>query len=350
MIPLLRAFLPKPKSVVDERFGIGAARRVAVAIDEEVSRHCSYRGPLTIFLFDVVPPDGRSGSLVIDSFASGDSADELPSPEAAHQELLDATFHRVAIELGYSGRLAIGFKDRVQANGYPFSLKGCIARSVRTGTLSFTRIDGSIEEDCDDGVAVSSEAFDSEELSRLERYSIDFDAARDKALRLGLSVPPADTRREGVLGRGDTDIAREIIEAVQRQYSLEWMVGGCLHVSYFMRDIVEQIAGMRAFLTVGAVTFLEKEMFRFTDEQMENWLQRGIPQGVEDLHAWLTLESMEIVDLTYFVTLATVVPNLGVEPMPILASPAVLVGVQHTPLVVADDIVSRLGAVRYFRS
>lgn len=61
MFELLRALFSKPmnaQNVADQRFGIGAARPVAIALDDEVSRLCSYRGRLAILLFDVMPPDG----------------------------------------------------------------------------------------------------------------------------------------------------------------------------------------------------------------------------------------------------------------------------------------------------
>lgn len=348
MFPILRSFFAKPKNFTDERFGSGATRRMAIAVDEEVSRRCSYRGHLVIFLFDVVPPDARSGSLIINSVASGAPNEELPSPEQVYEELLGAAFRRIALELGYTGRVGISFKDRIGPDGYPFRLQGRIDRRVQDGTLTFCAINGLIEDPFDNNNGSYDEIFEPDGLARLEQYSSEFQAARRKAVEFGFSVPPNTPRKKSVLGCGDSDIAQAIIKAVQERYPLELMVGGCLHVSYFMRNIVESITGMRAFYTVGAVRFQEKELYRFTDAQLLNWIENGIPQGVEGLHAWLTLESMEIVDLTYFVTLAAVVPHLGVDAMPVLGSPAVLVGVKHTPLLSADDIIERLGTVNIF--
>ena len=134
----LRALFFKPikaQNVADQRFGVGAARRVAIALDDEVSRLCSYRGRLAIVLFDVMPPGTRSGSLVIDSAATGAVHGALPPPAEMHDELLVATFERIADELGYIGRIGISFSDYAHPDGYPFRLEGVSARSIEDGSL-----------------------------------------------------------------------------------------------------------------------------------------------------------------------------------------------------------------------
>lgn len=139
MFQALRSFFSKlttPYNVADQRFGLGAARRVAIAVDDEVSRLCSYRGHMAILLFDVMPPDCRAGALLIDSCATGTLDDSLPKPEQVHDELVCATFGRIARELGYTGRIGISFTEHIQENGYRYCLRGATARSVESGRLS----------------------------------------------------------------------------------------------------------------------------------------------------------------------------------------------------------------------
>lgn len=139
MLEQIRLFfckLASPQNLTDQRFGVGAARRVATAVDDEVSRLCSYRGGLDVYLLDVMPVDGRAGALAITSFATGAPDDALASPERVQEELLAATFSRISYELGYIGRIRIRFSDHTTVEGSQFCLDGATARSWEDGRLS----------------------------------------------------------------------------------------------------------------------------------------------------------------------------------------------------------------------
>lgn len=139
MFKQIRSLFSKPalpQNLADQRFGLGAARRVAIAVDYAVSKLCSYRGRMEIYLLDVMPLDGRAGALAITSFATGAPDDALASPDEVRSELLATTFSRIAYELGYIGRIRIGFTDYAQSDGSRFRLDGATARSWEDGSLS----------------------------------------------------------------------------------------------------------------------------------------------------------------------------------------------------------------------
>ena len=54
---------------------------------------------MEIYLLDVMSVDGRAGALAITSFATGETDDTFASPEEVQDELLAATFSRIAYEL-----------------------------------------------------------------------------------------------------------------------------------------------------------------------------------------------------------------------------------------------------------
>lgn len=113
MFTQIRSFFSQQKqqqNIADHRFGLGAARRVARAVDNEVSQLCAYRGHMEIYLLDVMPADGRAGALAM-SYATGETDDTFASPEGVRDELLAATFSRIGYELGYVGRIHIKFTD-----------------------------------------------------------------------------------------------------------------------------------------------------------------------------------------------------------------------------------------------
>lgn len=68
-----------------------------------------------------------------------------------------------------------------------------------------------------------------------------------------------------------------------------------------MRPILSEVIGAECALTFGYVTEGNDSFFRQEDDFFYSSLSSGVPDTV-NIHAWLTLPSMEILDLTLCTT------------------------------------------------
>lgn len=57
--------------------------------------------------------------------------------------------------------------------------------------------------------------------------------------------------------------------------------------------------GILSYFTIGSVALEGKEVYRQTEDSLEHLISDGIDFRAADLHAWLTLPSIEIIDMTF---------------------------------------------------
>jgi hypothetical protein len=90
----------------------------------------------------------------------------------------------------------------------------------------------------------------------------------------------------------------------------------CLKWSHFLAPWFEKQLKCKVWPTLGQVWQGEKQVFNPTWDDFKRWGKVGIQRTDLDgrmgfnLHAWLTLESGEIIDLTFMSTLAQVIPDV----------------------------------------
>jgi len=98
--------------------------------------------------------------------------------------------------------------------------------------------------------------------------------------------------------------------------SPEDLVAKCNLVSEVIREVIEKEIGCKAYLTIGDVTFNSKPFFNMDEQHVKTVIQSGkaslIPQKYNH-HAWITLESMEIIDFTLNTSMALLSDNLSDE-------------------------------------
>ncbi|HGE6737102.1 TPA: hypothetical protein ACGCBI_000529 [Serratia marcescens] len=91
--------------------------------------------------------------------------------------------------------------------------------------------------------------------------------------------------------------------------------GQCLKWCHFLQDYFEQAFECKVWVTVGQLWKGDKAVYSPSCRDINRWVNEGIQK--EDfenrsgfnLHAWLTMENGEIVDVSYLSTLASVFPD-----------------------------------------
>lgn len=106
-------------------------------------------------------------------------------------------------------------------------------------------------------------------------------------------------------------LSSDIINIIEIAVNDKWgggidsMAGKCVKVHSEMKPIIESILGVKAYLTFGYIKLQGKYVYkRDINELLENFEKAPVTEQEVSLHAWITLPSMEIIDLTTMVSWA----------------------------------------------
>lgn len=140
----------------------------------------------------------------------------------------------------------------------------------------------------------------------------------------------------------------ELISIIDETYggiSMERLLGKCAQVHFDFLGDIRRIFHPEALFTVGYVCSGENEYFKFGESDIENWLKNGINPNKMNLHAWVTLPSLEIIDLTFSATFAYVnkINEFGIA---ITKHVSELNGMSYHPMLVGEEAVFKLGVVQ----
>lgn len=133
------------------------------------------------------------------------------------------------------------------------------------------------------------------------------------------------------------------------------LVANCNIVSEVIRDVIEKEIGCKAYLTIGDVIIDQKPFFNIDPEYITSVIKTGekslYPQKYHH-HAWITLDSMEILDFTFNTSLALLSKNLS-EDMRMQLLGGVLSGhpdylkhgVTYNPVVLGEEFYQKYDSV-----
>ena len=120
----------------------------------------------------------------------------------------------------------------------------------------------------------------------------------------------------------------------------------CLTLNLNIRSAVESVFGCGAHLTFGYIQECEDKYFEFSYSKVEDWLSNGTYKKEVELHAWLTLDSMEIIDLTWPTTRAKILKSqYGIGASVTRHPDEFEEGLEYHPMIVGHDFPYKIKAV-----
>lgn len=205
-------------------------------------------------------------------------------------------------------------------------------------------------------MAVSKLTFKNKD-SNAELYSYDYKQEFQSALKrtgsLGIDVPPAD--HYAACYRSDKNINRLVagLSEVYGSISPRKFLGQCLNIHHQLKPLVDDCFKVKSYYTVGYVRRSGKDMFKITEADIAELLVSGMQGSTLHYHAWLTLPSMEIIDLT-LPTVSAVIKNNSNDLGGIIANnPNHLnekLKLKFKPVIVGQDFLTKIGALEKFES
>ncbi|MFA0005122.1 hypothetical protein AB4422_17295 [Vibrio splendidus] len=126
------------------------------------------------------------------------------------------------------------------------------------------------------------------------------------------------------------------------------LIGKCLQVHFDILDDVKNIFGADALFTLGYIYSGKQYYFQFDENDVATWLKGKIDKNNVKIHAWITLPSLEVLDLTFPLTYAKVV---GLKESPIAITKHAdefTGGMKYHPIIVGEEALFKLGLVKAF--
>lgn len=145
-------------------------------------------------------------------------------------------------------------------------------------------------------------------------YLVNMHVAGRLMRRLGYPVELPTSWRTSSFVRGDY---RWVVRSLKAAGVKDLRRGAllCLRYARYMQPFVEQELGMPVWVTVGQIWYRDRAILEPTWEGARRWVSEGIQQrdftagGGLNLHAWLTLASGEILELTFPSSMALANPG-----------------------------------------
>ncbi|MDL4860724.1 hypothetical protein NPJ88_000105 [Halomonas elongata] len=179
-------------------------------------------------------------------------------------------------------------------------------------------------------------------------YAQRFQAALDRTERFGLATPAVHPVTQRYLTEQATPALYEVLKEQMAGLGPEHLVARCIPIHRGLRPHVTSVLGCEALLTLGHVETPEQTRFERSEAAYQANLDGTYLGDLNRLHAWLTLPSMEILDLT-FVTSMAAVNGWGsqYEGLPILSHADELKdGLAYHPMLVGPAFLAEV-AVRH---
>lgn len=175
-------------------------------------------------------------------------------------------------------------------------------------------------------------------------YKNEFENAVQRSKRLGLLTPEITFTEDRFItgykmGRLFEDARKEF-----RGYNPKDFARKCIQIHKIIQPLVNKIFFGTSYYTIGYIHESPKDIYKITEEKIEEYLKEGLSSNSIELHTWITLPSMEIIDFSICSTLDEMhnKANIGVD---VLAKhPSKFSdGLRYCPVLVGTNFLDRLG-------
>ena len=181
-------------------------------------------------------------------------------------------------------------------------------------------------------------------------YKNEFESAVERTKNFGLKCPDVSYQEGRLL---TPDLMSGFAQAFQKHIgepSVEDVVAQCLSFHFALLEPMSKIIGMPCQFTIGYVETVDRLMFHQTEDDLLNILNNGVSEPSLNIHAWLTLPTMEIIDLSLPTSYAVLNNHKDGIGGVIAKHPDELTGgMKYHPMLVGEDFLRKSGAMIEFR-
>ena len=119
----------------------------------------------------------------------------------------------------------------------------------------------------------------------------------------------------------------------------------CMGIHYRLKPIFEKSLNTEVYLTLGKVKVYDQHLFEIEENEIKNLLINKVQEPL-NIHAWLTLPSMEIIDLTLATTYSIINKTEEGLGAAITKHYSELThGMTYEPMLIGDDFLRKTGGI-----
>ena len=178
-------------------------------------------------------------------------------------------------------------------------------------------------------------------------YKTEFLDALENSQKCGIAVPKVELTDERYLNSSSLAKLSSRLQKEMHGMTEDELVATCLSIHLDLISSVEDIFGCKAYYTIGWVSGDGWEMFKQTRDSLESMLKQGIDGAGVNLHCWLTLPSLEILDFTLPTSYAKVNKTReGVGHAITMHYTELTLGMKYRPMIIGEDILFKSGAAK----
>nr|WP_219826148.1 hypothetical protein [Scandinavium goeteborgense] len=180
-------------------------------------------------------------------------------------------------------------------------------------------------------------------------YCEEFQKALDRSAHFDLAPPEGVSEAPGRLMNHEriAQLQRVLAPVYEGIVSYEQMVGQCMPLHLKARPVLEEWLGCPVYYTLGWIDDgSAKGLHKFDDAMISNKLANGHHDEAINIHAWLTLPTMEIIDLTLSTSISILQGLKGGEGGAIINKADEVTGFTYKPMLVGESFLSKIGILQ----
>ena len=184
------------------------------------------------------------------------------------------------------------------------------------------------------------------EVSIQDPYEVTFGKALIRSRQWGLQPVRFQPSQKRYVSDANTELLRRCLQDNFEKVHPQQISQQCFMVHAAMIGPLEEAIGVPLTYTIGYVTLNGRPVFHTPIRQLRSIMQSGMTSPALNLHAWLTLPSHEIIDLTFATTfgmLNNIPETIGL--MSFLHPRDLKGGTKYHPQLVGDAYLYQIGAM-----
>ena len=148
-------------------------------------------------------------------------------------------------------------------------------------------------------------------------------------------------------------VMKNLLSAIKNEFGLidsNELLGNCFAVNYTFFDIIKKCLGCEIYYTIGWIQYDDKQVFYTQESELKRYAELGLA-GLSslklNLHAWLTLPTMEIIDTTFQTTLGKILNKPEMIGGIITGNPTELSNrkLQYHPQIIGAEYLRKVGVL-----
>ncbi|KZY66774.1 MULTISPECIES: hypothetical protein [unclassified Oleiphilus] len=133
------------------------------------------------------------------------------------------------------------------------------------------------------------------------------------------------------------------------EIGVEEVVAQCLSIHYRLADVIAELFDTACYFTIGYVETVERLMFHQSEQDLKTVLQSGVNGSSLNIHAWLTLPTMEIMDFSLPTSYAILnKKEEGIGGLIATHADTLTGGMKYHPMLVGEDFLRKSGGLVEF--